>query len=528
MTAKNGDKISKNIEDQITESGDGQTASSAMADLDIDALLEEAAKDFADEHELLSDNVSPDPDSPQTNVEDEARGIGSTGSVMDPSDLNEINQALSQSINSSTDSTDPQIDGQESGTIEDLPDVRVAEGPEDSDTEEMNDSESGVDDSLKNLEKELANLVEEVDRNIGNTAESGKNLPDATEPDAASEETPSPLTEDMQDDTPASSEGENSSDTDDQKTTKETTTGLDNLENELANLVNDAGPEISPDTDDQDASAEITNGLENLENELADLVGDIEAARPSPADDADLTETARSADTESEAPASGVDNGLNELEAELEKLGSLPEAPDGLMKDDTEAEVDEVKVAESGAERSSPTLETVSEKPSQESPITIAESELDSKVSEDQGIDVANASSAEKLDESFSYDSVAKIHVAAKPDPEPVVPTDALSEDNVDEDEFDSILSSYKGKHAVAVEETVEVQSSPEADSVGKAKKVAGRFSKIPLALLVDGLTLLDKPFQSLSKETKDMIGAAAVITSIMSIIAAIVLLYLQ
>ena len=493
MTAKNGDKISKNIEDQITESGDGQTASSAMADLDIDALLEEAAKDFADEHELLSDNVSPDPDSPQTNVEDKARGIGSTGSVMDPSDLNEINQALSQSINSSTDSTDPQIDGQESGTIEDLPDVRVAEGPEDSDTEEMNDSESGVDDSLKNLEKELANLVEEVDRNIGNTAESGKNLPDATEPDAASEETPSPLTEDMQDDTPASSEGENSSDTDDQKTTKETTTGLD-----------------------------------NLENELADLVGDIEAARPSPADDADLTETARSADTESEAPASGVDNGLNELEAELEKLGSLPEAPDGLMKDDTEAEVDEVKVAESGAERSSPTLETVSEKPSQESPITIAESELDSKVSEDQGIDVANASSAEKLDESFSYDSVAKIHVAAKPDPEPVVPTDALSEDNVDEDEFDSILSSYKGKHAVAVEETVEVQSSPEADSVGKAKKVAGRFSKIPLALLVDGLTLLDKPFQSLSKETKDMIGAAAVITSIMSIIAAIVLLYLQ
>lgn len=437
MTAKNGDKISENIEDQITESGDGQIASSAMADLDIDALLEETAKDFADEHELLSDNVSPDPDSQQANVEDEARGIGSTGSVMDPSDLDEINQAPSQSINSSTDSTDPQIDGQESGTIEDLPNVRVAEGPEDSDTEEMNDSESGVDDSLKNLE------------------------------------------------------------------------------NELANLVNDAGPEISPDTDDQDASAEITNGLENLENELADLVGDIEAAR--------------SADTENEAPASGMDNGLNEpeAEAELEKLRSPPEAPDGLMKDDTEAEVGEVNVAESGAERSSPTLETVSEKPSQESPITIAGSEFDSKVSEDQGIDVANASSAKNRDESFSNDSVAKIHVAEKPDPEPTVSADALSEDNAVEDEFDSILSSYKGKHAVAVEETAEVQSSPEADASEKAKKVAGRFSKIPLALLVGGLTLLDKPFQSLSKEIKDMIGAAAVITSIMSIIAAIVLLSL-
>jgi hypothetical protein len=488
--------IDENMEAVNAENANNEPGSVTMDQFDIDAVLEEAAKDFAEEHDLSSASEAPKPELTESNTEDQVRKALSTESETDPSDFLDVADGISQETDSSAEMSEkaqPTTAGSESEPeksekmlSENKEGAQIGDSPDEPGDPDNNDEESGDDNSLDNLEKELANLVADVDQNIDAPAEPAEIRPEDPAPSSPSEEPPAPVTESVKNESPA---GSSESD------------GF-------------------AESDNLDAAEETANGLENLEKELASLVKDIEAEPRSPSDADAPAQNDRPVDIASDAPESAVDSSLDDLEAELAKLGSLSEEPDGLLTEETESDAVDVSKADSTAEESGSTEETATPAPVQESPIVIAQVEPASKNSEEQKIGVDIASSLDQPD-----DSGGEIQVAPSPAPEISVPAEASSDDQVVEDEFDSILSSYKDKQKTEVAESIEVQSSPEPEA---ADKKSHHIADIPLTLLFRILTLLDKPFESLSNETKDLIGAAAVITSIMSIIAAIILLYLQ
>ena len=345
----------------------------------------------------------------------------------------------------------------------------------------------------------LANLVVNMDENAQDTADSGKNAGAPADIAAPFKETAPPSTATKQDDAFANSA---ESDT------------------------------HSPEESESDAAEETANGLENLEAELSKLVNDIEPEQPLTEDVTESSGKGRPVDIATDEPESNVDHSLSELEAELTNLNALAEEPAGPVTNDTESEITVAAQGGNSDEAASPTLETASDTPTDESPATppvvIAEIESDTEVPDAPNTGVGTVSTPGPPEVSPSLDSNNEIQVAENPDQELSIPAIASSDDKLVDDEFDSVLSSYKDKHQLDTSQTSAGESSPMSDAAGVNDKDSRNYTKMPITVLIGTLTFLDKPFESLSKETKEIIGAAAVVTCIMTMIAMIILLYLQ
>jgi len=430
-------KINETVEDQSINNQGEQDDASTDIDFDIDAVLEEAAKDFADSENLLNDGLPTDRELQPASVEDEA--------------LKERLAASSTDSSASSENAYPS----------------------------HNDSDPTIDSSLANLEKELAILVDEIEPDTKEAAKSDEGPASTEEPTSSSAHSK-----------PDTAMGNN-------------TVPQNNL----------------PKEDAMDAAGQTTRNLETLERELSNLVDNIEPAQPSSDTDTTTAATSESVETTIDDPESNVDNTLNELEVELAMLTALTDEPADPVLEESELQVDVVTEAEINPDESHLAVETVSDVSTHElpadSPVVLPDIASEVKVPGDQHSDLQTVSSGEKVEDELDTEKIS--------DDEITIPTEPSRDDKAVDDEFESVLNSYKNKHKLAGPDTSDGHPSPSTDD----SKGLLNLTDIPLSVLNDTLTLLDKPFESVSKKTKGMIGALAVITSIMTVFATIVLCYL-